>query len=614
MAVGLAAIPPWQVLVRMKVAALRHGLRDQSRLFWIAAGGVIGLGLAGGTLWAGAVDADLVAVALALWMLGWVVGPLFTGGGDETLRPEYFTMSPLPQRTLSAGLIGAAFVGVAPVVALVALAAVVVVGARISPAAALVGVPAALLALVCFVLASRLAVAGYALLLQVRSGAALAGVINAVILAFTAQGWALIAAFVSFDVKSVFAAAGRIAPSGWALVAVESAGRGDWLLAVAALAGLAALAVGLFLGWSELVARRATADRLGVTPKHPLTARSAPAAAVAKELRTWSRDLLQGHRVIFSLTYGLAFCLMPLAIGWAGMAPWAGFAGAVMGGAMAANLYAADGTALWMVLMVPGAARIDLRARQRAFLTVYGPPVIAFTVLLTWWAGDPAAWPLVLAAVSAVLGGAAGVSALLSVLMAVPGTDAHKRSGNPLSAGDNEGEAMGQVYAGLALILLSAGPAVGAALVWGWWGVPVGIGTGLLCWWGFGAIAVARLERRGPELLALLRHGRSADGPASVGGTWKARMEALPRWRRVLVMVCVSLGAIPLFPQGIVPLVFTLNGIETKAWFLAMYASPGWRWPVIVGMIALGLAMYSVVASVFWTRSPERPRENHPRG
>ncbi|MFC4942751.1 hypothetical protein [Pseudonocardia sp. GCM10023141] len=604
-----AGARPWQVFVRMKIAMLRHGLRDQNRVFFMVVGGVIGLGLAAGTVWAGAADADLLAVALGLWMLGWVVGPLFTGGGDESLRPEFFTALPLSRRALTGGLVAASFVGVAPVIALVALSSVIVQGARISVPAALVGVPAVLLELACFVLASRLAVAVYGLLLQVRSGAVLAGAVNAFILAFTAQGWALVVAFVSFDVKGVLATAGRIAPSGWALVAVEAAGRGDWLLVLAALAGLGVLAAVLFLGWSALLAWRGTADRIGVTPRYPLTARSAQGAAGAKELRTWSRDLLSGHRVVFSLVYGLAFCLMPLAIGWTGMVPFAGLVGAVMGGAMSSNLYAADGTALWLTLMVPGSARIDLRSRQRAFLLVYGPPVVLISLLATWW-GDATAWPLVLAVLPAVLGGAAGISALLSVVMAVPGVDAHQRSGNPLSSGDNDGEAMGQVYAGLALILLTTGPAVGAALWWGWWGVPVGVATGLLSWWGLGAIAISRLERRGPELLSLLRHGRPADGPGGAAvGSLAARMEALPFWRRVLVWLCVSFGAIPLFPQGVVPMIFKFSGVETKSWFLAMHVPDAWSWPVIVAMIALGLAMYATVASVFWAPAAPQPAE-----
>jgi ABC-2 type transport system permease protein len=43
----------------------------------------------------------------------------------------------------------------------------------------------------------------------------IAAVVNAFILAFTAQGWALIVAFVSTDVQGTMARGARIAPSGW---------------------------------------------------------------------------------------------------------------------------------------------------------------------------------------------------------------------------------------------------------------------------------------------------------------------------------------------------------------------------------------------------------------
>lgn len=598
--VGPRAVPaPWQVLVRMKVAALRHSLQDTNRMFWTATGGLVGLVLAGATVWAALGDPDLLAVALGLWMLGWIVGPLFAGGGDESLRPEYFTMLPLPRRTLSAGLVAAAFVGVAPLVALVALASVVVVGARVSVGAALVGVPAALLALACFVLASRLAVAMYALLLRVRSGAVLAGVVNAFVLAFTAQGWALVAAFVGLDVQGALGAAGRIAPSGWALVAVEAAGRGEWPLAGAAVGGLGVLAAALFTAWSALLVRRSTADRAGVVPRRRLVAHSARGAALAKELRTWSRDLLVGHRLVFSFGYGLAFCLMPLAVGWAGMAPWAGAVAAVMGGAMWASAYAVDGTAVWLTVMVPGAARIDVRARQAAFLLIHAPPVVLLSVLLTWWSGQASAWPLVTGVVPAVLGAAAGVGVLLGVVMAVPGTDVHLRSGNPLSSGDNDGESMGQVLVGLVLIVAAAVPAGVAAALWGWWGLLVGSVTGALAWWGLGALAATHLERRGPELLTLLRHGRTASSTGfGARPSWGARMATLSRGRTIVVWSCSVLGAVLLFPQGIVPMIFKIVGVDARAWFLALYLPARWQWPLIVVTTVLGLVMYGVVASV----------------
>ena len=54
-------------------------------------------------------------------MLGWIFGPVFAGGGDETLRPEYFALLGLPPRRLATGLLVAAFVGVAPAISLLAL-------------------------------------------------------------------------------------------------------------------------------------------------------------------------------------------------------------------------------------------------------------------------------------------------------------------------------------------------------------------------------------------------------------------------------------------------------------------------------------------------------------
>ena len=95
-----------------------------------------------------------------------------------------------------------------------------------------------------------------------------------------------------------------------------------------------------------------------------------------------------------------------------------------------------------------------MRARQRAFLLVFGPLTLLITVLLTWWSGDDQAWPLVLSVLPALLGGAAGLVVACSVYAAVPTTDAHKRSGNPLNSGENEGETMGIVYVMLVLVAI----------------------------------------------------------------------------------------------------------------------------------------------------------------
>jgi outer membrane protein assembly factor BamB len=43
----------------------------------------------------------LLPALLAAWMLGWIFLPLFSGGGDETLRPEFFSMLPVPPRRIA---------------------------------------------------------------------------------------------------------------------------------------------------------------------------------------------------------------------------------------------------------------------------------------------------------------------------------------------------------------------------------------------------------------------------------------------------------------------------------------------------------------------------------
>ncbi|AQZ69459.1 putative integral membrane transport protein [[Actinomadura] parvosata subsp. kistnae] len=50
----------------------------------------------------------------------------------------------------------------------------------------------------------------------------------------------------------------------------------------------------------------------------------------------------------------------------------------------------------------------------------------------------------------------------------------------------------------------------------------------------------------------------------------------------------------PLFPQGVVAGIFVANGFERHTWFLATYMPHALRWPVVVGMILLGLTAYGV--------------------
>jgi ABC-2 type transport system permease protein len=152
------------------------------------------------------------------------------------------------------------------------------------------------------------------------------------------------------------------------------------------------------------------------------------------------------------------------------------------------------------------------------------------------------------------------------------------------------------------LISLTAAPALLAAITWSWWGIPVGLATGVLSWWYFGRLATRRLEQRGPELLTLLRHGRQP-GQQAAASSLSSKLQQLPQWRRTLAGLCLGFGAIPLIPQAVVPAVFKLNQVDAKAWFLALYVSGPWQWPVIVGMAALGLGMYAFGGLTYYRAS-----------
>ncbi|WP_204286742.1 hypothetical protein [Microbispora amethystogenes] len=101
---------------------------------------------------------------------------------------------------------------------------------------------------------------------------------------------------------------------------------------------------------------------------------------------------------------------------------------------MTSTLYGTDGTALWLTLMTTTAS--DVRGRQLAWLSAHAPVAIVLTVAFTAVTGGP--WPLILALLPALLGGAAGLVPLISVYGLVPGTDPHRRAGNPLRTSEDD--------------------------------------------------------------------------------------------------------------------------------------------------------------------------------
>ena len=543
---------------------------------------------------------------MPLWLLGWLAGPVWAGA--PVLRAQHFALLPVPRLRLAAGLLGTAFAGITTAVTLLAFGSLVVFGARLGVAAALVAVPAVVLQLTLVVLLSRVAAAGFGSASRSRTGAALVGLMIAGLLVLSQSGWMLFPVIQSWGVLAagpppVLGTVVRALPSGWGLIAVESAARSDWLPAAGALAGQAAAAGALLLAWAWTFgsarterttirgARRAWPSRTGL-----LT--GPVGATVAKELRTWRRDPLRTQTISMALAWALGTVLLPLTFGAKILLPAAGPAVALAGACCCANLYGQDGTALWLTLMIPRAERHDLRGRQWAFAAVFGPLAIGTAVLVTVLGGQTWAWPWVLALTPAVLGGSSGLLAVIWVAALVPGPDAHQRPDNPMDHGDATGPANLMFWTGLLTAIPPAGLLLAGTLLPSeplrWAAVPVGIATGVLLAWWLGRAGGRRLEARGPELLVLMRNGRSTPRQQT------AVTARLPKWKAAAVGIAWTIGCLLTFPQGIVAAGLRLSGSASRSWFLALYLPRPWQWPACILMITVGLMILSLVARMFW--------------
>ncbi|GAA1613341.1 hypothetical protein [Actinoplanes couchii] len=603
------------VLITMRLRVLANSLTGARAANMIVGGSsglllaVATIVLAGTGLVPEAVRTDLFALLLACRMLGWILGPVYTGGGDDGLRPEQFALLPLPPLRLAFGLLVAGFAGIAPVVSLIAFTSLTVHASSSVPvggstvSAVLVSVPAVVLQLILVVVLSRLVVALLAFAVRSRLGAVLSALANASLAVLLNQAWVLIWVAVESDLFTLgFPAAYtevlRWLPSSWGLTAVRAAGDGDWVLVVLTLGGSVVLIGGALALWARLLVLRTTtrpvrwAPRGGGRPGSLLEGISqlgTTGVVAAKELRTWSRDLMRTHLFYYSVFFGVLYTAVPLIADWRGMLPWTGVIVAVMAAATSANLFGLDGTALWLALTAPGRERAEIRGRQLAWLIQVAPLTVALTVAGTAVGGDAGTWPWVLALLAATLGGGAGLIVLLSVYALVPVAEPHRRSGNPLEAGPS----FGQVIGALLLVCLSAVPA--AAVAWAgtrsglpvvtWAAVAVGLGTGVgLTVWG-GRRAATRLRDTGPEMLATMRGGQTRTRVV------RSSAAELPKRTSQLVTLLWTLCWIPLFPQGLVPLVMIANGDTERLWFAALYVDDPWRIPVALAFSALGAAM-----------------------
>lgn len=525
------------VLVRLKLRVLRNSLRGR-QIAGMIVGGVFGLlaavltiGIAVFPVPQGRITVDLLTAVYAVWAAGWILAPIATGGGDDTLRPEHFSLLPIPRRQLAVGLLAASFIGVTALVSFLAFAGLIAYGVRLGVGAAFVGLVFTVLQLAFVVLLYRVVIAALGALLTSRKGKEL-GIVLVALTGLSGVG-------VNYAVNKIgpaivngqvpgFVNVMHILPSGWGTVAVHAASEGAWGTVGGLFAAMVALLAVLIAAWGALLARQVTTPsfqgasrtraktegrrvRCGLLPLTPV------GAVARKELHTWWRDARRRVALLSTLLIGVVVTVVPaLSGGHSLLLPYFGVVVVLFACLQSGNLYGMDGSALWHTLVVPGAERADVRGRQLAWLLLVAPLGLVLTALLPGLLGRTSAYPWLFGLLPATLGAGAGLLMLQSVFLAFPLPD-QRRSGSPWSSGGRPGCArVLLMFATMLLLLVGALPVVALCLtglfthlpVLQWLGVPAGIATGIgLAWW-WGAIAQRRLATHGPELLELVRKER----------------------------------------------------------------------------------------------------------
>jgi ABC-2 type transport system permease protein len=524
-------------LIRLRLAIQRHTL-SWKRVLGLVLGGAAAVATWVTVLAAGPdARADALTLVLAGWLVGWLVGPILTSGA-AVLRPEYFTLLPLPRRTLGFGLLAAVFVGVGAVVTAAAALTLVGYGVLIASGPALLAavgtaIVGAAMLLVFLVALSR---AVYALLgaaMRTRMGVEIAAIQYGLLIASMFTGWMIIAPLVSavpVFLREGLAGAPASAvlawsPVGWPVRAVEAAAAGAYPLALGLLgalllaAGLAVLAAVALL--TPHVGNRTARRRRRPLGSRVLTRGLLPAgplgAVVGKELRTWWRDPWRSLEVRSAIWFGLFVAAYGAIAGMPEIAGLSGIAVALMVALSGANLFGQDGTALWQLVVAerPQAVRADIRGRQIGLVVVLGGPAVALSALMIVLTGGFRYAVPIGALLVATLGAGSGVAVVMSVVGVTPGVDPHRRA-VANDAGENTFAIMVAFYATTLAILPTTALAAPLAFAEGlpsWWPaatLAVAFANAVGVAWAGGAIAARRLGSHLPETFARLRYPGTA--------------------------------------------------------------------------------------------------------
>ncbi|HTJ37420.1 MAG TPA: ABC transporter permease [Dactylosporangium sp.] len=552
----VAGRPRVSYFVRLKLRILRNTLRPgrahrddkparrlgrHSRMILFILGAVFGLWIAliGFGAFAGSSLADphlrptVAAFAGTAVVMAWVFVPLLFFGVDETLDPARFALLPVPRRTLVLGMLAAAFIGIPPVVTLLATLGSVI-GAAVDG-----GLPAAIVAVlgcaigisVC-IAASRAFTSAFARMLRSRRVRDLAALLIALMGISCNPVFQLIIALMQQGESRQATVVGEVlswTPLAAPYVAYVDAINGDWaLVAARLLIGVAGVAA-LLWWWLQTIesamvgsaagagARRSTSPDAPVRTLIPRVVRFLPpgrfTALISREMRYWLRDPRRRASLISLLA---ASIVIPFAFTFSfnggpdrnpGVSQGALvysllFAGAFVG-LVLVNQFGNDGTAysLHMLTGVPGQVELATRALAVGILTF--PLLIAGTVAASVVSGHPAQIPAALGVGLAAFGVSVGAAGITSVLAPYPMPDTN----NPFAMNTGRGGVKGllSLVTMFATWVLTAPLGVAYALLPNdltFVLLPLGVGWGLAFGWVGTRLAGSLLQRRAPEVLA----------------------------------------------------------------------------------------------------------------
>jgi ABC-2 type transport system permease protein len=518
-----------RLLVQLKLRLLANALRSSSRakasfMTSTAFAVLTALGMFAllASLHGQPAAVDLTSVMFTVFGFGWLILPLLAFGLDSTLDPATMALYPLRTRPLATGLLAASATGAWPAANVIGLLGVLIGLAR-GVGGVLAALVAVLLQLLFCITAARFVTTSMAGLLRSRRGKDLAAFLFIPIIAgyefFTqvvpklaATGKLTAASFTGFDAWM------RWLPPGLAAHAIQDASDGHPGTALARLALLAAVIVGLGWLWIRSLSRalvspdsstRSSQVRTAVLPLARYGLRGAVAA------RFW----IYQRREPLSLVYWGIAAVITVAASVSSIIgprhhPAVTFLSAVLGAAFIgyfhANTVGSTGPSFVMeatALTGRGALRAYLSGQDIVLAVIGAPLLIALTFGLAAAAGVPALGFETMPVALAALGAALGLGNILTVTGAYP---VIKRVGTPIytSAPGYGSSRVAATIASLFGVPALAAPVIVAAVLTA--GAPLAIRApvltlcaaayGLALAWAGVRIAAAAGEGKMPEL------------------------------------------------------------------------------------------------------------------